>query len=151
MNITKMGRVQQVVAQVEVVRLDEEGCAFPAPAFVRMPLIAWYRHLSRPFGVPHPDPDQAILFFHGKGANFRTRRDCLLTRNPDAGALTVEFDPVIPALQIAADNPSVRQRRAPVAASVEQGGSLSDSLHVKRHRLGQDVTPQRHVTSYLPT
>jgi hypothetical protein len=60
--------------------------------------------------------DQAIFFVDGKGANLRMRRDCLLTRNLDAVPLTVEFDPVITALQIAADNPAVPERVAAVAA-----------------------------------
>ena len=70
--------------------------------------------------IAHPDPHECVLLHHGEAADAGAFEDVRLAGDADAGAGAVEDQTMIAALQAFLDDLAHVQRRATVAAHVEQ-------------------------------
>ena len=134
-DVIDMGRVAQIVAQQQVIGLDIQRVAVsdaPAVLVILRQVVDIVR--VGPRRVAHPDPHQPHVFMDRIGAEIRRVGRRILGRRMDAGALSVEGQPVIAALQVVAAHAALGQRQEPVGADI-----------LRRPRRAVFAPPQNHV------
>jgi hypothetical protein len=108
------------------------------------------------FRIAHPYPHPAPAFDHGVAVDGRAGRNRVLAGNFDAVSGSVEFKPVIAALDIVANHIAQRKWQMPVAAAVFQRNRIACNVAIKHDRFAQDhasqgdlvaefIVPGRHV------
>ena len=157
-------QVQKIVHKKAVVALDMEMAAGRSPFWIVVPVkIRNFRGVGG-LGIAHPEPYPAPFLDQRISADPAARRHVRLSRNLDAPALRIEFQPVIGALQRIPDQLALRQRHAAVRAGVghrdrrpvlfaeEYDGFVEDmalqqrAADLVRHGRDIPVIPQEHRT-----
>ena len=115
-------------------------------------VVVWPRYDSGGIGlrrVAHPDPHEGVLLHHGEAADAGALQDVRLAGDADAGAGAVEDQAVVAALQAFLDDRAHVQRRAAVAAHVEQGGDVVLLVAEQYDGLVADAAGQRCFGDFI--
>ena len=119
-NVGEVGEIQKVVDDELDVRVQMElDVADPQSRTVQHAVIG-NCGLVRLFGIPHPDPQKAVLLRERVGANADPGRNARLSGNLHASAGTVVPEAVVAALDRVADQAAQRQGNPPMGATVLQ-------------------------------
>ena len=120
MDIGQMRQVEQVLDQQLVIGLQVQQLALCAPVGVVHPVEILDIVGIGQRRITHPDPHPLVPFHHRVGLHPASRRNLRLTRHPDTIAGGIVFKTVIRALDVVADQLSLRERRVTVRAFVGQ-------------------------------
>ena len=100
-------------------------------------------------GIAHPDPHEGVLLHYREAAHARAIDDAVLARDMHACARMVEDQPVIAALQPLLDDLAHVQRRAAVAAHVQQRRGAVLAIAEQHDGLVADATGQRRLADFV--
>ena len=126
MHVIDVGRVAQIVAEQQIIRLHIQRIAEPdAPAILMIFGQVIYVGRVGKRGVAHPDPDHPHVFMDRVRADPAVRRWRVLRGRIDTDAVTIECQTVIAALQFIALHAALRQRQEPVGADVFRRADLA--------------------------
>jgi hypothetical protein len=126
-------RVEQVLDQQQVVRLDVQVVAAVAPRRIVHPVEVLDQRRVGLRRLAHPDPDPVVLLDDGIGADLRARGDHVLRRHSHALAGRIELQAMVGTLDDVADQPAHRQRRLAMAAAVFERNRFSRICSEKNH------------------
>ena len=93
--------------------------------------------------IAHPDPDERVLLHYREAAHARALEDAVLAGHVHAGAGAIEDQAVVAAFQAALDHLADVQRRAAMAAHVEQRRGVVLLIAIEHDRFVADPPRQR--------
>ena len=148
--VRRMGEVEHVLRDEHRARARVDHHAVTGPRPVRLNRILRRDRVQvSGGGIARPNPEKPVAVDEWESPRMRRILDVILTRDMSAGAVGPEAHAMIGALHVIADEPSERERCAPMRASVVYRNRSPVLCAIHQHRNVENPPRERAVRDFV--